>query len=135
MNAAVVSPVPETEVSEKAKRRGFTAEYKKRILAEVDGCTQPGEIGALLRREGLYSSHLTTWRKALRERGELNGLEPRQRGPKATPRDERDEQIVALERRAAKLQAELERAQAVIEIQKKVSELLGVALPKLEETK
>jgi transposase len=132
---AIAGPVPETEVTEKARRRGFTAEYKKKILAEADRCTRPGEIGALLRREGLYSSHLTTWRKALRERGELQGLEPRKRGPKARPRDERDDRIVELERRSAKLQAELERAKAVIEIQKKVSELLGVALPKSTEEK
>jgi transposase-like protein len=135
MNAGTSTPVVETEVTEKAKRRGFTGEYKKKILAEADRCTEPGAVGALLRREGLYSSHLTTWRRALRERGELHGLEPRKRGPKTQPRDPRDERILALERRAEKLQAELDRANTVIEIQKKVSELLGVALPKSNEEK
>lgn len=135
MSTTAVSPVVEIEVTEKAKRRGFTAEYKRKILAEADQCTKPGEVGALLRREGLYSSHLTTWRKAVHERGALQGLEPRKRGPRAAPKDERDSRIVELERRNAKLGAELERAKAVIEIQKKVSELLGVALPKSDEEK
>src|SRR5436309_12579174 len=71
----------ETEVVAKARRRRFTAEYKRRILREADRCTHPGEIGALLRREGLYSSHVTTWRAA-RDRGELAGLAPKPRGPK-----------------------------------------------------
>ena len=127
MKAAV--PVVETEVTEKARRRGFTAEYKKRILDEADRCTKPGELGALLRREGLYSSHLAAWRKARRERGESHGLEPQKRGPKARAKDERDAKILDLERRNARLSAELERTRAVIEIQKKVSELLGVKLP------
>jgi transposase len=127
------SPVTETEVTEKATRRRFTAEYKRKVLAEADKCAQTGEIGALLRREGLYSSHLTTWRRAVRERGELQGLEPRQRGPRSLPKDDRDGRIGELERRNAQLSAELERAKAVIEIQKKVSELLGVALPKSSE--
>jgi transposase-like protein len=132
MGTAVVTPVVETEVTEKAKRRRFTAEYKKKVLAEADLCTRPGEVGALLRREGLYSSHLTTWRQVVRERGELHGLEPMKRGPRTKPRDERDDKIIELERRAAKLQAELARAHAVIDIQKKVSELLGVTLPKTD---
>lgn len=129
MSATGIATVQETEVTEKARRRRFTADYKKRILAEADRCTQSGEVGALLRREGLYSSHLTTWRTAVRERGELHGLDPRQRGPKAKPRDERDTKIAELEKEAAKLRAKLERANAVIEIQKKVSELLGTTLP------
>jgi transposase len=133
MEATARTPVVETtEVSEKAQRRRFTAEYKKKILAEADRCKEPGEVGALLRREGLYASHLSTWRKAIRERGELHGLAPRKRGPKAKPRDERDDKIVELERRATKLQSELDRAKAVIEIQKKVSELLGITLPKTD---
>src|SRR5438094_9837107 len=72
---------PEVEVVAKAERRRFTAEYKRRIVREADRCTKPGEIGALLRREGLYSSHLVTWRAA-RDRGELEGLSPKKRGPK-----------------------------------------------------
>src|SRR5207302_5869469 len=78
--------VGETEVVAKAQRRRFTAEYKRRIVREADRCTHPGEIGALLRREGLYSSHLTTWRAA-RDRRELAGLSPKPRGRKARPPD------------------------------------------------
>ena len=73
--------VPPTEVTPKATRRRFSAEYKRAILAEADACTKPGELGALLRREGLWSSHLSTWR-AQRARGEQQGLAPRKRGPK-----------------------------------------------------
>ena len=82
----------ETEVVAKAQRRRFTAEYKRRIVREADRCTKAGELGALLRREGLYSSHVTTWRAA-RDRGELAGLAPKPRGPKATPPDPRDKKI------------------------------------------
>ena len=128
-------PVVETEVTEKAKRRGFTAEYKRKVLAEADGCTKSGEIGALLRREGLYSSHLASWRKAVRDRGLLGGLEARKRGPKAASMDGRDLKIAALEKRAVKLQRELDRATAVIEIQKKVAALLGNPIPKTDEEK
>ena len=71
----------ETEVVAQARRRRFTAEYKRRVLQEADACTKPGEVGALLRREGLYSSHLSVWRAA-RQRGERAGLTPRARGPK-----------------------------------------------------
>src|SRR5213593_599888 len=92
----------ETEVVAKAQRRRFTAEYKRRIVREADRCTKPGEIGALLRREGLYSSHLTTWRAA-RDRGELEGLSPKQRGPKATPPDPREKTIAEQERQIARL--------------------------------
>ncbi len=78
--AVLRADVPEVEVVAKATRRRFTAEYKLRVLREAEACTEPGAIGALLRREGLYSSNLTTWR-AQRERGELLGLTPKKRGP------------------------------------------------------
>ena len=87
----------------KAERRRFTAEYKRRIVREADRCTTPGAIGALLRREGLYSSLLTTWRAA-RERGELEGLAPKKRGPKGVPPDPRDKKIAEQEREIAKLE-------------------------------
>ncbi len=119
MSTTAVTPVVETAVTEKARRRAFTAEYKRKVLAEADQCLKAGEVGALLRREGLYSSHLTIWRKAVRERGELQGLEARKRGPRTAPPDGRDSRIVELERWNAKLGAELERAKTVIEIQKK----------------
>ena len=107
----------ETEVVAKAHRRRFTAEYKRRIVREADRCTHPGEIGALLRREGLYSSHLTTWRAA-RDRGELAGLAPKARGPKPTPPDPRDKKIVEQEREIARWKQRAERAEALVELQK-----------------
>jgi transposase len=121
-----------TEVPEKAKRRTYTAEYKLKIVKEADACKAPGDVGALLRREGLYSSHLTTWRQA-RDRGELaHGANARKRGPKAAPRDERDKRIAELEKQNAKLTVRAERAEAIAEIQKKVAALLGRPFPSEE---
>ena len=117
----------ETEVTAKATRRRFTAAEKLRVLKEADRCTKPGELGALLRREGLYSSHLAAWRAA-RRRGELAGLTPRARGPKPKPVDPRDRKIAELERETRRLQARLERAEGLIAVQKKVSQLLGIPL-------
>ncbi len=118
----------EVEVLAKAKRRRFTLEYKRRILREAARCRQPGEVGALLRREGLYSSHLSAWRAA-RDRGELGGQGARKRGPEAKRPDLRAQRIVQLEREIARWQKRAERAEALVEVQKKLSELLGVALP------
>lgn len=118
---------PEVEVVAKAERRRFAAEYKRRIVREADRCTKPGEIGALLRREGLYSSLLTTWRAA-RERGELEGLSPKKRGPKATPPDPRDKKLAEQEREITRLRQRAERAEALVELQKKVAALLGTPL-------
>lgn len=126
--AIVRSEDQEVEVLAKAKRRNLTAEYKLGVLSEAARCKAPGELGALLRREGLYSSQLYRWRRA-RERGELAGLVARKRGPKARAVDERDKQIAQLERDNRKLRARAERAEALVELQKKVSELLGVQLP------
>jgi transposase len=119
----------EIEVSSKARRRRFTAEYKRKVLAEVDACTKAGEIGALLRREGLYSSSLMSWRRA-RERGELAGLAPRKRGPRAQVPHPLERKVVEQTREIVRLQRRAERAEALVEIQKKVSELLGIQLPK-----
>jgi transposase len=118
----------EVEVSAKAERRRFTAEYKRKILQEADGCSRPGELGALLRREGLYSSHLAAWRR-VREQGGLAGLSPKKRGPRAKVADPRDKRIVELERETRRLKARLERAEALIEVQKKVALLLGSESP------
>ena len=118
----------ETEVLAKAQRRRFTAAEKLRVLREADRCSKPGEVSALLRREGLYSSDLATWRAA-RRRSELAGLAPRGRGPKAKPVDPRDKKIAELEREARRLQARLERAEGLIELQKTVAQLLGNPLP------
>lgn len=117
----------ETEVVAKAQRRRFTAAEKLRVLDEADGCTKPGELGALLRREGLYSSHVAAWRAA-RRRGELAGLAPRARGPKAKPVDPRDRRLAEQAREIHWLRARLERAEGLIEVQKKVSQLLGIPL-------
>jgi transposase-like protein len=112
--------VPDPELVEQAKRRRFTAEYKLEILAKADACTAPGEIGELLRREGLYTSHLTYWRKQRRD-GALKELgRPRAR----KPADRRDAQIVELSKRAERAEDELAKARRVIEIHGNVSALL-----------
>jgi transposase len=116
--------VPDPELVERAKRRRFSAEYKLRILRQAEACTRPGEIGALLRREGLYTSHLTAWRKQ-RDAGALEALD-RKRGRK--PADRRDAENAALRRRLERAEAELERARRVIEVQGNVSALLGELL-------
>lgn len=120
------------EVSATAKRRRFTAEYKLRILGEADGCTKPGELGALLRREGLYASILTGWRQA-RKRGELAALTPKKRGRKKRARDARDKQIAELERETRQLKRKLEQAETIIDIQKKVASMLGIPLKSLDD--
>jgi len=113
----------ETEVMAKATRRRFTAAYKRKVLQEADRCAQPGAIGALLRREGLYSSHLTAWRAA-RVRGELGGDGAKRRGPKAKPTSPGGKRILQLERENQRLRARAERAEALVEVQKKLSALL-----------
>ena len=119
---------PETEVKPKATRRRFSAEYKRRILREAAACTKPGELGALLRREGLYSSHLSNW-KAQAERGELAGLKPKKRGPKTPERNPLEKRVRELERENAKLRKRVHRAEGLVEVQKKVAELFGETLP------
>jgi transposase len=116
--------VPDPELVERPRRRRFSAEYKLAILREADGCTRPGEIGALLRREGLYSSLLTEWRRA-REAGALQALE-RPRGRRRA--DPRDAEMAALRRRAERAEGELVKARKVIEVQGNVSALLGELL-------
>jgi transposase len=117
---AAPAGVPDPELVEQAKRRTFTAKYKAEILAKADACSAPGEIGELLRREGLYTSHLTYWRKQ-RKDGALKEL-GRPRGRK--PADRRDAQIADLTRRAERAEGELAKAKKVIEIQGNVSALL-----------
>ena len=117
---AAPAGVPDPELVEQAKRRKFTAKYKLEILEKADACTAPGEIGELLRREGLYTSHLTYWRKqrkdgALKELGQSRGRKPA---------DKRDAQIASLTRRAERAEVELVKARRVIEIQGNVSALL-----------
>ena len=115
---------PDPEVPEKAKRRRFSAEYKLAVLGEADACTEPGQIGALLRRERLYSSHLVDWRRQ-RETGALQAL-ARKRGPK--PADPARVEVDRLRRENERLRGRLVQAERIIEIQGKVSELLGIPL-------
>ena len=126
MNAIAAASIvrEDVEVSSTAQRRRFTAKYKLEVLRRADACTKAGEIGALLRSEGLYSSHLTTWRRAS-ERGELAGLAPKKRGRKAVPPDPLAKKIAELERQVGRLTARAERAEALVEVQKKVAMLLG----------
>jgi transposase-like protein len=133
MTASAIASLEEvTEVTEKARRRQFTVEYKRKIVKEADACKTPGAVGALLRREGLYSSHLTTWRAA-RNRGELApGVTAKKRGPKPTAPDPRDKRIAELERQNAKLTTRAERAEAIAEIQKKLAALFGRPFPSEE---
>ena len=114
---------PEVEVVPKAQRRRFTTAFKRKVLAEADRCKAPGEVGALLRREGLYSSHLTAWRAA-RSRGELAGAGAKRRGPTPNPRDPQAKRLVDLERENRRLRARAERAEALVEVQKKLAALL-----------
>jgi transposase-like protein len=119
--------MPNTEVVAKAKRRQYTAEYKLRILRELDSSQGTGETGALLRREGLYSSHLTSWRRQ-RERGELNGLAPQKRGPKPDPQAV---EVARLQCENERLRERLRQAELIIDVQKKVAQMLGAPI---EET-
>ena len=121
-NGRQLAEVPDPEVALRAKRRQFTAKYKQQVLEEVDQCDQPGEIGALLRREGLYSSHLTTWRRQ-RADGQLQGLRSKKRGRKPDPQAA---ELARLRRENEQLKARLEQAETIIAVQKKLSQLLGV---------
>jgi transposase-like protein len=116
-------PIPDPEVEPKAKRRQFSTEYKRRILQEYEACRQVGEKGGLLRREGLYSSHITDWRRQS-ARGELAGLGSKKRGPKSVPQAE---EIVRLKRENVLLRQRLAQAERIIEVQKIVSQILGLA--------
>jgi transposase-like protein len=121
--------VPDPEVVARPKRRQFTAEYKLRILKEADACRAPGEIGALLRREGLYSSHLVQWRRQ-REEAAQTQLRSRKRGPKAKVQDPRVKQ---LERENARLKRQLERVALLLDIQKKAGAILGIPLKNFDD--
>jgi len=122
---------PDSEV--KTPRRRFSAKEKLRILEEADVSTEPGEIGALVRREGIYSSYLSRWRRA-RDRGQLDGLSARKRGPKRTVDQELAEANAALRRENERLRTRLEQAETIIEVQKKLSQMLGVGRSAQEST-
>ena len=121
-------PTPDPEVVAKPKRRQFTAEYRLRILEEADRCTQPGEVGRLLRREGLYSSHLTAWRKA-RRKGSLRELAAKKRGAKPAERNPLDAKVRALEAQVARLEHELHTAHTILcQRRSKSTPLAGVKM-------
>jgi len=128
----MIEAAQETEVLAKATRRRFTADEKRRILKEASACKERGELGALLRREGIYSSHLSSWRAAAAQR-ELEALSPKKRGPKAKQPDARDRQLLEAQRDTARWKKRAERAEAVVALQKKVSEILGIPLPDSDE--
>ena len=123
--------VPDPEVRDRPRRRTFTAKYKLKILSELDACSEPGEVGAVLRREGLYSSHISNWREK-RAAGELQGLAPRKRGPRS--RNPLVAENARLERETARLQEELRKARLIIDVQKKLSEILNIPLPPLPKS-
>ena len=122
-----VAVSPDPEVMEKPERRRFTAEYKLRILTLADACEKTGGLGALLRREGLYSSHLTTWRRQRKE-GTLAGLTPRKRGRKEAERNPLQAENEKLRRENERLANRLKRAEIIIDAQKKISEILGIPM-------
>ena len=130
----LMSP-PNPEVPVKKPRRRFTAQYKLRILEEADACTLPGQLGSLLRREGLYSSNLTTWRKQ-RDQGLLEVLSPKKRGRKPLARNPLAQEVARLQRDNERLKKKLKKAEIIIDVQKKISQILGIPqdLPEEEES-
>lgn len=127
--SASIPPAPDPEVAATARRRRFTADYKLSILSQVEACREQGDIGALLRREGLYSSHLSKWRQQ-QQKGALAGLTPKKRGrkPTANPLAEENRRLHA---ENARLTRRLQQAETIIDVQKKVSTLLGIQLPEI----
>lgn len=126
--------IPDPEVPEKKPRRKFTASYKLRILQEVENCTKPGDIGKILRREGLYSSNLTSWKRA-RDKGQLEAMSPQKRGRKPKEKNPLTIEVAKLQKEKAKLEQKLKRAELIIDAQKKISQILGIEqnLDHLEE--
>ena len=122
----VMISAPDPEVPEMKPRRRFTAKYKLQILAEADRCTQPGELGILLRREGLYSSNLTTWRRQ-GEKGLLQAMAPKKRGRKHKEKNPLAPRVARLEKENRRLEQKLKQAELIIEAQKKMAEILGIA--------
>ena len=117
---------PDPEVPEKKPRRKFTAKYKLSILDKADKCTQPGQLGVLLRKEGLYSSNLTTWRRQ-RDKGLLNALSPQKRGRKKIEKNPLAPEVARLQRENERLKKKLKQAETIIEVQKKISQILGIS--------
>lgn len=121
----MMSP-PDPEVPEKKPRRKFTAQYKLRILEEAEACAGTGQIGAVLRREGLYYSNLTTWKRQ-KEEGLLEALSPKKRGRKVKEKNPLSQKVTQLERENERLRKKLKQAETIIDVQKKISEILGIS--------
>ena len=117
--------IPDPEVPEKKPRRRFTASYKLRILQEVENCTEPGGVGKILRREGLYSSNLSDWRRA-RDKGLLDAMSPRKRGRKPKEKNPLADEVAKLQKEKLKLEQKLKQAELIIAAQKKISQILGI---------
>ncbi len=117
---------PDSEVTGKRTHRKFTAKYKLRMLKKADACTEPGQLGALLRQEGLYSSNLTTWRRQ-RDEGLLIVMSPKKRGRKAQPKNPLAPEVARLQKENQRLTNKLKQAELIIDAQKKISEILGIA--------
>jgi transposase-like protein len=130
---AIRTERPDPEVTPPASRRRFSAKEKLRILEEADACTESGEVGALVRREGIYSSYLNRWRRA-RDRGQLDGLSAKKRGPKSTIDQKLAQENATLQRENERLRTRLEQAETILEVQKKLSQLLGLEAPAKEST-
>jgi transposase-like protein len=124
---------PDPEVPEKTPRRRFTAKYKLEVLKRADACTQPGELGTLLRKEGLYSSNLTTWRRQ-REQGALDAMSPKARGRKKIEKNPLAQEVATLQKENERLRRKLKKAETIIEFQKKISEMLGISQDPDEES-
>ena len=120
------APLPDPEVVERGVRRRFPGAYKLRVLKEAEACSEPGQLGALLRREGLYSSHLTTWRRQA-EQGTLEALSPRRRGPKGQKPNPLSKRVDVLEKENRHLRHQLKQAEMIIEVQKKISEMFHLS--------
>jgi transposase-like protein len=125
---------PDPEVPEKKTRRRFTSKYKMQILAEIDACTLPGDIGAILRREGLYSSNISKWRQQCQD-GARKGLAPKKRGRKKQEISPMAKRIEELERENKRLAGKLKQAETIIDVQKKISEVFGIAQPESNDKK
>ena len=121
------------EVPEKKPRRKFTAKYKLEILEKVETCTRPSQIGLLLRKEGLYSSNLTTWRKQ-RDKGLLEAMTPKKRGRKKVEKNPLAQEVARLQRDNERLKKKLKQAETIIEVQKKISQILGISQDHDEES-
>jgi hypothetical protein len=127
----VMSP-PDPEVPEKKARRKFTAKYKLQVLEEADACTEPGQLGAFLRHKGLYFSNLTTWRRQ-RDEGLLDALSPKKRGRKGKEKNPLTQKVAELERENERLKLKLKKAETIIDVQKKISEILGISQDPTED--